>query len=216
MKYDPKIHKRRTIRLKGFDYSGDGMYHIVIRTKNGVCVFGKVDVGEMKLSPSGEIAKKCWKEIPEHFRNVELDQYVVMPNHIHGIVVIKALVRAIHESPIPESSPGSGGSPIPEEVFHTSPPESPIPETTLERRRMLIPKIVGRFKMNSAKEINGLQGTSGTPFWQRGYYEHVIREGKDLDRIRQYILDNPANWTNDENFPENIRYGKTNLTKVDY
>ena len=77
--------------------------------------------------------------------------------------------------------------------------------TALDRRRMLIPKIVGRFKMSSAKEINEKSGASGRAFWQRGYYEHVIRDGKDLDRIRRYILDNPANWGNDENLPDNIK-----------
>jgi hypothetical protein len=126
-----------------------------------------------------------------------------MPNHIHGIILTEAPVGAIHESPIPENPPGSGESPIRESLAGLG--ESTIAETLLARRRMLIPKIVGRFKMKSGKEINELQRTSGMPFWHRGYYEHVIRDGHDLDRIRRYILDNPLNWDNDEDFPGNIR-----------
>jgi REP element-mobilizing transposase RayT len=80
---------------------------------------------------------------------------------------------------------------------------------------MLLPKIVGRFKMNSAKQINAIRGTPGIHVWQRGYYEHVIRDGRELDRIREYILKNPMNWTNDQNFPENVRMARIHEGSTD-
>jgi putative transposase len=90
MRYDPKKHARKSMRLKGYDYSEAGMYHVVVRTKNGECVFGEVEGNAMKLSPTGRIAEGCWLKISGHFLNVVLDQYVVMPNHIRGIILIKA------------------------------------------------------------------------------------------------------------------------------
>jgi REP element-mobilizing transposase RayT len=88
MKHDPNIHHRRSIRLKGYDYSGEGGYHVVVRTKKGVCMFGEVEGDRMRLSPVGEIAERCWKQIPDHFNKARLDVFQIMPNHIHGIIVI--------------------------------------------------------------------------------------------------------------------------------
>ena len=191
---------------------------MVVRTKNGECALGEVKENRLTLLKDGEIVDRCWGEIPDHFSNVELDEYVVMPNHVHGIIIIKSLVRAIHESPLPETdgrsttteSPilrTSSDASLPQEA---STKQSPVPGKMLpkiifERRRMLIPKIVGRFKMNSAKEINEKRGSSGNAFWQREYHEQIIRDGHDLDRIRKYILDNPLNWESDDDHPHNIR-----------
>jgi len=86
MIYNPKIHNRRSIRLKGYDYSQAGLYFITICCQDNVCLFGTIKNGAMILNSGGQMAKKCWTEIPNHFPNVILHEYVIMPNHVHGII----------------------------------------------------------------------------------------------------------------------------------
>ena len=88
MKYNLVIHHRRSIRLQGYDYSLLGAYFVTICTQNRVCLFGEIADGKIVLNNAGKIAKQCWLEIPNHFPNVSLDQYVIMPNHVHGIIII--------------------------------------------------------------------------------------------------------------------------------
>lgn len=130
----------------------------------------------MQLSQAGLIICSVWDDLPRFYDGIELDAFVVMPNHVHGIVVINQPVGTIHDSP-------SRAVPV------------------AQRRRMLLAKLTGRFKMVSAKQINALRGSSGQPLWQRNYYEHVIRDDGSLNRIRQYISDNPAHWEFDHENP---------------
>jgi REP element-mobilizing transposase RayT len=153
------------------------MYFITICTDQKERLLGEVVEGEMHLNRHGEIVNLCWHELRFHYRTIDLDEFIIMPNHVHGIIKIADRVGAIHEPP--------------------------LPKTAHERRKMLLPKIVGRFKMNSAKRINTVRGIAGVPLWQRGYHDHIVRDGAGLDRIRQYILKNPSNWKNDEHFPQN-------------
>jgi putative transposase len=144
------------------------------------CVFGKIKGDKVVLAMPGEIVVKHWDDLPNHYP-IELDMYVVMPNHLHGIIIIKdQSVGAIHESPLQE-------------------------ETIIQRRKTLLPKIIGRFKMQTAKAINLVRKTQGVPVWQRNYYEHVVRNDADLHRIRKYIQDNPLRWAVDEENPGNIK-----------
>jgi REP element-mobilizing transposase RayT len=168
-------YKRRSIRLKEYDYSSPGEYFVTICTHNHGCIFGEIEEEMMRLSPEGEIVKKCWEEISKYSQNVELDEFVIMPNHIHGIIVLTEPVGAIHESP--------------------------PPLTQQQRRKMILSKIIGRFKMTSAKGINLLRNTSGKSVWQRNYYEHIIRSDKDLNNIMDYIINNPAKWFYDDENP---------------
>lgn len=139
----------------------------------------------MILNPMGLIADACWRAIPEHYPHVRLDAFVIMPNHVHGILVIGGdNVGAIYESP-----PDIGTKLI-----------GAVREPPQLRLNPKIGKIIGRFKMNSAKQINIMRGIAGVPVWQRNYYEHIVRDGDALDRIRQYILNNPAQWVHDDNF----------------
>jgi len=102
MKYDPKKHHRRSIRLPGHDYAQAGAYFVTICTDDRQCLFGRVDNAEMRLNHLGQIADECWRMIPAHFGNVELDAFVIMPNHVHGIIVITDVgVGATHASPLP-------------------------------------------------------------------------------------------------------------------
>ena len=134
-------------------------------------------MGKCKLNEAGKIIQSVWEGLPHSYEGLELDAFIIMPNHVHGVILISAQVGAIHESPL--SSIGK-------------PPA--IVDRVSDRRRMLLAKLVGRFKMVTAKQINALRGSSGQTLWQRNYYEHVIRDDRSLNRIRQYIADNPAQW----------------------
>jgi len=176
MSYNPDRHHRRSIRIKGYDYSNNGAYYMTICTQNRELLFGNVKNKEMHLNEYGNIANKYWLDLSERYPNIMLDEYIIMPNHIHGIIFIQNndnTVGVIHELPLHDPK---------------------------QRRKMLIPKIVGYFDMNVAKQINILRNTRGKRVWQRNYYEHVIRDEADLNRIREYIINNPANWYDDENF----------------
>jgi len=157
--------------LLKYDYSQLGYYYITICTQNRELCF--------KDNNIKQIIKKHWLEIPKQFDNVKLDEYIIMPNHIHGIIIINH-VGAIHESPKIKR------------VIR----ELPLRR---DRRQMLLPKIIGKFKMRSAKEINLQLNQSGQSFWQRNYYEHIIRNQKSLDEIRKYIKLNPYSWDRDRN-----------------
>ncbi|GIV83933.1 MAG: hypothetical protein KatS3mg052_0940 [Candidatus Roseilinea sp.] len=157
---------RRSIRLKGYDYSQAGAYFITICTKDRACLFGEVVNGEMRLNALGQIVHGVWNNLPNHYAGVEMDAFVVMPNHVHGIVVIV----------------GAG--------FKPAPTTTTAPTTT----RHGLPEIVRQFKTFSARRINEMRGTPGVSVWQRNYYEHIIRNEESLHRIREYIANNPLKW----------------------
>jgi REP element-mobilizing transposase RayT len=203
MKYNPDIHHRRSIRLQGYDYSQNGAYYVTLCTQNRECLFGEIVNGEMILNEYGKMVEQCWNNLSNHYDNIELDAYVIMPNHFHGIILITDTVDnvgAIHELPLHE---------LP---LHESPLQLPLHESPIQspqqRRKMLLPKIVGRFKMNSAKQINQMRNTPGISVWQRNYYEHIIRNDKSLENIRNYIINNPSEWYYDDYNPKKVKYEK--------
>jgi putative transposase len=162
---------RKTIRLKDYDYSQAGGYFLTICTYSRKDLFGEISNQKIVLNDVGEVVEQWWLKLENKFTNVQLDYHVIMPNHICGIIMIsegKNDVGAIHELPLQRGK--------------------------VERRRMLIPKIIGYFKMNSAKCINRLHDSKGDPLWQRNYYEHIIRNENELYRIREYIWSNPSKW----------------------
>jgi putative transposase len=161
------------MRLKEYDYSQPGEYFVTVCTKDRKHLFGEMSAEEMMENEFGRIVRRCWHELPDHYPHIGLDAFVVMPNHVHGIIcILEGPVGAIHESPLPRN--------------------------VVERRRMLLSKIIGRFKMNTAKQINATRKTPGLSVWQRGFYEHIIRNDKSLDRIRDYIMANPLQWQQDK------------------
>lgn len=173
-------HHRHSIRLQHYDYSAVGAYFITLCTREKVCLFGDINDGEIILNGLGSIIQNLWNDLPNRYENTELDEYVIMPNHFHGIISIKTNVgtiqnRAIRELPL-----------------HIS------------RRKMLLPKIIGYYKMKSSKQINRLRNTHGISVWQRNYYEHIIRNDDELLSIREYIANNPFNWLIDENYKSYI------------
>jgi putative transposase len=204
MTYEPEVHHRRSIRLQGYDYSQPGMYYVTICTQGKEHWFGEVVEGEMIANEAGRMAEQQWKGLPQRFPNATLDEFVIMPNHIHAIIQI---VGAIHELPRQSNAQGPVGaiheSPLPcphrrpNRAIHESPHESNTPP---RRRGMMLSKIVGYFKMNSAKRANQMSGKSGHPVWQRNYYEHIIRNEDELRNIREYIRTNPLRWASDPEF----------------
>jgi putative transposase len=158
MPNDPRP-RRRSLRLPSYDYSQAGAYFITACTQSRAMLFGELIDGDVRLNEMGTIVQQTWDDLPAHYHGIDLDTFIVMPNHVHGIIVL-----------------------------------ADKPE-----RRHAIPEIVRGFKTFSARRVNERVGKRGV-LWQRGYYEHVIRNEKALDRIRAYIANNPAQWADD---PEN-------------
>jgi len=189
MNYPNKF--RKPIRLKDYDYSRTGAYFITICSYNRECILGNVKAGEMILNQFGNIVLECWNSLAGRYTNIETDKFVVMPNHIHGIIMItdsentyKEAIRKLQRPVV---------------AIHELPLQS---NKIVERRKMLIPKVVGYFKMNAAKKINIVRNTTDTPFWQRNYYEHIIRNENKLNKIREYIQNNSLKWHLDRENPD--------------
>ncbi len=169
---------RRSIRLKNYDYSAKGAYFITVCTWNKKCLFGEITSGTMRLSQAGETAAKCWEEIPVHFPQVTPDTFVIMPNHLHGILIIKD----VHVG-----------------AKNFSPKKGHRPRGTSKT----IGSVIRGFKTGVTKWARN--NTNIENIWQRNYYEHVIRNEYELDKIREYIVTNPARWERDRENPEVVR-----------
>ncbi len=182
MKLDLDEHHRRSIRLKGYDYAQAGAYFVTIVTAGRQCLFGEITGAEMRLSPFGEIVSKEWRRTPEIRHGVELGAFVVMPNHFHAILVFSS------DAPCGASDVGA---------TRRSPlrPRGPSPRS--------LGALMAGFKSSVTKQINILRATPNVAVWQRNYYEHIIRNEKDWDRIHRYIESNPANWAEDDENPSN-------------
>ncbi|MDP2948641.1 MAG: transposase [Chloroflexota bacterium] len=192
MTYDPARHHRRSIRLPAYDYGQPGAYFVTICTQNRELMFGEVIKGQMILNGPGQMVESVWRELPQHYPGVEVDTFVVMPNHVHGIIIlVGAGPRACPDNPAP--SQGVAGQ-----------PQGVAPTGT-----MSLPDVVHRFKsLTTARYRRGVLHGRWLPFpgrlWQRNYYERVIRDEEELNRIRQYIIDNPLCWDEDRENPNNV------------
>jgi putative transposase len=198
-KYDPDKHHRRSIRLQGYNYRQGGAYFITIVTYVRECTLGQVKDGMMALSAYGSISEQSWRSLPRHFTNIELDAFIVMPNHIHGIVFIYGGTSSWAERQGEAFGAKDGNTSL------KAPNASPLHGTARRASKGTTPgslgAIVQSFKSTSTRRINKVRKNPGTPFWQRNYYEHVIRNEDDLNNIRQYILHNPAQWLKDDENP---------------
>lgn len=194
MAYDPDKHHRRSIRLKGYDYAQVGAYFVTLCAEDRECLFGDIVAGEMRLNDFGEMVAETWVWLGAQYPYVELDEWVVMPNHLHGIIVI--------------GDDGRGGSrTAPTNQSRTAPTIDSRTAPTIGSgtaptdKRKPLGRLIGAFKTVSTKRINLMRGTPGVSLWQRNYYEHIIRDEESLNRIRQYILDNPRCWAFDDDNP---------------
>ena len=167
------MKKRKSTRLKGYDYSQSGYYFVAICTKDRKEWFGRVDGDEMHLSEFGEIARNFWAEITGHFKYVGLDEFSVMPNHVHGILIIE------------DNLVGN--------AYMRSQEGNAFMHSLQDRTKMLLPKVIQQYKASVTRKINALK--DGVNFgWQKSFYDHVIRNDKSLDNLRQYITNNPLKW----------------------
>ncbi|MDO8446369.1 MAG: transposase [Deltaproteobacteria bacterium] len=193
MKFNPDIHRRRSIRLKGYDYSKAGVYFVTVCAWQRGCLFGEIVDGKTRFNEYGRIVENEWLITPNVRDNVELDYYIVMPNHFHGILIINDVgaTRWVAQ-----------GITSHERAIHRIAPTKTLKSNT-------IGSIMGQFKSIVTKRINELRDNLGCPLWQRNYYEHIIRSDDELNRTRQYIIDNPLKWELDEENPANIPVGAT-------
>jgi len=173
MPFDPKRHHRRSIRLPRHDYTSAGAYFVTLVTVDRDCLFDD--------PRHRAIAERCWLALPRHFLHTALDAWIVMPNHLHGIVVLQDPPEAAHRGPTldrtrprPGLQPGSLGT------------------------------VVGTFKSVTARRINRLRRTPSFPVWQRNYYERIVRDERELQHIRAYITANPTRWNLDRENPDRI------------
>lgn len=195
MKYDPKIHHRRSIRLQGYDYSQNGAYFITLCAQDRKSIFGKIVNGEMQLSPFGIIVRDEWLKTAEMRKNIEMDEFVIMPNHFHGIIVIDDRGWARLEMNGAADLDGTG-------TLQRA-PTLPTREQFGKPTSNTIPTIIRGYKAAVTKQINTIQINAGVynkpeRIWQKNYYEHVIRNEVSLNKIREYIMSNPLNWKEDD------------------
>jgi REP element-mobilizing transposase RayT len=212
MKYDPQIHHRRSIRLKGYDYTQAGAYFVTICSYQREEMFGVVKERKMNLNRAGQIVRAAWLDLPRHYTHVRLETFCAMPNHIHGVIVL------VEGNAITKGRGGSGSTnermPV---VAQTCPHEvdgmlvdkggsgsmnSTLPITSQTRPyeanvRHGLPEIVRAFKSFSARRINFIRHAIGSPVWQRNYFEHIIRNDTELKTICEYINANPLRWQED-------------------
>ena len=229
MTYDPAQHRRRSIRLKGFDYAQPGAYFVTIVTQGRECLFGDVMDGQMCLNDAGRMVERWWRELGNKYPRVIPDACVVMPNHFHGTVMItddgNAHVGGAHTGADAGTHAGvplqpTGGFDGVGADLCVCPDPHIRPQSGARRDTVdgagahagahtgaPLPRIVQWFKTMTTNEyIRGVKTLGWQPFpgrlWQRNYYEHIIRNNTSLNGIRQYIASNPAQWADDHENPE--------------
>ncbi len=196
---ESKPNHRRSIRLKGYDYTNEGLYFITICCHNRNCLFGTILNCEMVLNDAGKIAEQCWLEIPEHFTNAVLHEFVIMPNHVHGIV---EFVGANHHSPENANHHSSenanhhssefGANNVSNNIRANNDSPLPRPHGTSKT----IGSLVRGFKIGVTKWFRA--NTIVETVWQRNYWENIIRDDESYEKISNYIKNNPAKWKDDK------------------
>jgi len=222
MGYDAEIHHRRSIRLEGYDYREIGAYFVTVCTQNHVCLFGDVADGEMRLNDAGRMVHAVWDALPLHYPGIGIDAFVVMPNHVHGIVGAAPCGR-------PDSGQAQGPAPTGcGDLDGRGQARGPAPtdcgdldglgqargpaRTGGDRARVLgLADVIHRFKtLTTHRYIQGVKEQDWPAFdrrlWQRNYYEHIIRNDESLNRITDYIMDNPVQWIVDRENPAGTRW----------
>jgi len=175
MQFNPEKNHRRSIRLKNYDYASAGAYFVTICTHEKACLLGDIVNGQIQLSVYGRVIEFEWLKTAELRNNIVLDVFVIMPNHVHGMIIItrRGVLRYVPtQSEFRSSSQAIGA-------------------------------IVRGFKSAVTKRINDIRHMLGAPIWQRNYYEHIIRNERELNKIREYIINNPLQWELDKENPKN-------------
>ncbi|ASB50634.1 transposase [Alkalitalea saponilacus] len=199
MTYNPPKHHRRSIRLKGYDYSQAGLYFITICCQDRICRFGHIETGKMYLNELGLVAYNEWAKLPQRFPSFELDVFQIMPNHIHGIIVL-------NEFPVGAGfTPAQNNHVTPAQNNHVTPAQNAMENMAIHIRATArvvptVSDIVGAYKSlvaNGCLKLFKKNNDTMGKLWQRNYHEHIIRNEQSYMNISNYIITNPANWDND-------------------
>ncbi|SOD21076.1 transposase [Nitrosomonas ureae] len=184
MTYNPTIHRRKSIRLQGYDYSQAGAYFITVCTHNRMPLFGEIVDGVMVLNTAGQIVEKCWYAIPEHFPQVTLDEFVIIPNHVHGIITIGTTIGANN---VGVNNVGAND--------YLPQPSKKAPWPLQHGTSRTIGSMVRGFKIGITRWFRA--NTNIHAVWQHNYYEHIIRNEDAYLKIAEYIQTNPQRWETD-------------------
>jgi putative transposase len=181
MPFDPRIHHRRSVRLGSWDYAWAWWYFVTVCTEDRACCLGRVDGRGIELSPEGRIVHEQWTAIPQQFPAVDLDVFVIMPNHLHGIIIL-------NDPPHAKDRRG---------LINQTPPHASW--SLMRQKGISLGKVLRAFKARTTRLIR----VSVNPGfgWQRNYYDHILRNDADLHRVRTYMANNPLQWDLDEENP---------------
>jgi putative transposase len=200
MSHQHRKRQRRSIRLPIYDYASPGAYFITVCVWKGECMLGEVVDGDMRLNELGHLAHDFWMDVSAHFPSVSIDAFTIMPNHLHAIVVIQTPSTVVGDAEEGEEDARRGAVAAPLAVPPPAAGPGPIAQSQIEKPTL--GQIVGYYKYQTTKQINRLRDMPGVPFWQRNYWEHVVRNEESLNRIREYIENNPARWSEDQLHPD--------------
>lgn len=212
-------NRRRSIRLPGYDYREAGAYFVTLCTQNRLCLFGVASDGEIRLNEAGKMVQNVWRELPQFYPAVDIDVFQIMPNHLHGIIILVG-VNTLEPNKInPTVGAPPRGCPSPRNCLASIGGQAQGPAPTMgaagrgydnkPRVGLSLPDVIHRFKtMTTKKYVKGVKQSGWLVFpgklWQRNYYERVVRDSDELVGIQQYILDNPQRWEFDRENPQSL------------
>lgn len=198
MKPEAPKPRRRSIRLKGWNYARTGAYFVTVCLQNRECLLGDVVGDAVVRLESGGLVQSCWEDLQQRFPGLELDAFVVMPNHVHGIIVIDPVGVGLAPPAMGDAVMVTGAA------NNRGAASSGTPTNNGAPGGPTLGDIMRAFKSISAIAVNRHLRRSGQPLWQRNYYEHIIRDEEELNRIRNYIIHNPLQWMLDRENPLGI------------
>ncbi len=206
-RYNPNIHHRKSIRLKGYDYSRKGLYFVTICCKNRACLFGKIENGKMFLNEAGVMIEKWYFELENKFLDIKCQEMIVMPNHIHFIIENTGDIAAVqaNRNIRPEDEDVRANLGVrPDDIgqTHRSAPTETSEQIFGEHIGSPLHRVIQWFKTMTTNEyIRGVKNLGWEPFykklWQRNYWEHIIRNENSYQNISNYIINNPSKWNED-------------------
>ena len=201
-------YRAESNRWQYWNYSAPASYFITVCVQDKKNILGRIENRKMELSDAGKIVSDYFVGIPKYHKRIVLDEWIVMPNHFHCIIILgnngfdngvsvignddNGDVDKIHEFYLRITQPMN------QKNQQTKPSENDIKQYRKLRRKMLIPMIMGKFQMQTSKQINIINNTPGNKNWQNNYHDHVIRNNGEYQRIKHYIKNNPLNWKDDK------------------
>ena len=194
MKYSPEIYHRKSIRLKNYDYSLEGLYFITICCQNREHLFGEIVKGKMILNNAGFMIQRIYEELPKYFEKIEIGEYVIMPNHFHCVIEIVDLVLNVGAESISAQIKNKN------DIYNQN---TLLNRVDIESTPTTIPNIIQTFKRYTTIEYIKMVKNNQLPnfdkrIWQKNYYEHIIRNEEEYTKISKYIENNPTKWDEDK------------------